>query len=118
MFQEAQSDRRPAKRRTNQDNERAAMSLFQIIGTFRNRWINGVDAGSVAAMEPLDHPSLRSMSLRELADLPLEPRHAMTSTSDSLRSYAAGAAEVRRSAPRQKPLEERGPLREPCLSCA
>ena len=90
------------------------MSLSHLFTTFRNRWINRVDSGPVAAMEPMDHPSLRSMSLRELADLPLDPPNA----SDFLRSYSAGAAGVHRPAPRQQRAEERGPLAEPCLSCA
>ena len=90
------------------------MSLSRLFATFRNRWTNRVDAGPVAAMEPMDHPSLRSMSLRELADLPLEPPHV----SDFLRPYSAGAAGVHRPAPRQKASDQRGPLAEPCLSCA
>ena len=90
------------------------MSLSRFFNTFRNRWTSGVDALPVTAIEPMDHPSLRSMSLRELADLPLEPPHA----SDFLRSYSAGAAGVHRPAPRQQRAEERGPLAEPCLSCA
>ena len=88
------------------------MSLSRLFTTVRNRWTNWADSGPVAAMEPMDHPSLRSMSLRELADLPLEPPHA----SDFLRSYPAGAAGVHRPAPRQKPSDQRGPLAEPCCA--
>ncbi|WP_413991465.1 hypothetical protein ACMDCR_05030 [Labrys okinawensis] len=47
------------------------MQTSRILQIIRSRWL-GVAAFYDEAPEPLDHPSLRGMSPRELADLPLE----------------------------------------------
>lgn len=47
------------------------MSTPKILRAFRDRW-DGWLAARMVVMEPLDHPSLKGMSWRELADLPLE----------------------------------------------
>ena len=47
------------------------MQTSKILQIVRSRW-SGVTAFRNEAPEPLDHPSLRGMSSRELADLPLE----------------------------------------------
>ncbi len=44
--------------------------ILQIVRHRRTGWF----AAGIRVTEPLDHPSLRGMSWRELADLPLERR--------------------------------------------
>ena len=39
----------------------------------REWWNDRTDEACAASPDPIDHPSLRAMSLRELADVPLEP---------------------------------------------
>jgi hypothetical protein len=42
--------------------------------TFFQRWLQRrISDSEAASMDPFDHPSLQSMDLRELADLPLDP---------------------------------------------
>ena len=47
------------------------MQTSRILQIVRDRWAGWI-ASHAETMEPLDHPSLRGMSPRELADLPLE----------------------------------------------
>ncbi|OCC02243.1 hypothetical protein BA190_24640 [Labrys sp. WJW] len=48
------------------------MLTIRILKTLKQRW-TGLRLMPAGGLEPLDHPSLQAMSLRELADLPLEP---------------------------------------------
>lgn len=48
------------------------MLTARILKTLKERW-TGLRLVPGRGPEPLDHPSLQAMSLRELADLPLEP---------------------------------------------
>ncbi|PRH86096.1 hypothetical protein C5L14_17745 [Labrys okinawensis] len=48
------------------------MLIVRILKTLQECWTR-LSAVPARGLEPLDHPSLQAMSLRELADLPLEP---------------------------------------------
>jgi hypothetical protein len=47
------------------------MLTTKVFRNFRERW-DGWTTAKVTTMEPLDHPSLKDMDWRELADLPLD----------------------------------------------
>lgn len=48
------------------------MLTVRILKTLKEHWTR-LQLAPIRSREPLDHPSLQTMSLRELADLPLEP---------------------------------------------
>ena len=48
------------------------MLTVRILKTLKEHWTS-LRLTPPRGLEPLDHPSLQAMSLRELADLPLEP---------------------------------------------
>ncbi|MBP0581616.1 hypothetical protein J8I29_19975 [Labrys sp. LIt4] len=51
------------------------MLTARILKTLKERWTS-LQLTPPRGVEPLDHPSLQAMSLRALADLPLEPPQA------------------------------------------
>lgn len=52
------------------------MLLSRMLRRLRDAWKERA-CSSCISPEPLDHPSLSAMSLRELADLPIEPPAAV-----------------------------------------
>jgi hypothetical protein len=68
------------------------MHTSRILQIVRDRWAGWI-ASHAEAMEPLDHPSLRGMSPRELADLPLE-RWGCAEATAQTQSRSAGRSQA------------------------
>ncbi|MDZ5450808.1 hypothetical protein [Labrys sp. ZIDIC5] len=81
----------------------SAMLTVRILKTLKERWTN-LRLVSGRSLEPLDHPSLQAMSLRDLADLPLEPPPAAGHDAGVL-VCNPGRAAADRTAPR-RPIQE------------
>ncbi|MGO4334858.1 hypothetical protein AB4037_08080 [Labrys sp. KB_33_2] len=77
------------------------MLTVRILKTLKECWTK-LWLVSGRSLEPLDHPSLQAMSLRELADLPLEPPPAPGHNAGALAPNPGRAAACR--APSHQPM--------------
>ena len=70
------------------------MLTARILKTLKQHWTHK-PLTPARSLEPLDHPSLQAMSLRELADLPLEPPPAPSHVAGVAASNPGKAAACR-----------------------